>query len=193
MGLVVETPWGRSAPFEYTVRELPRIASVSPPSGRPGDPVEIRGSGFGTDEGEVYLRLPGEGSPLVAAEVVGWQATSITVRVPPLDHFGGGGPLEVLVQTPVGRSGLAAFTLLEPEPPAIDAIAPEGRLLEPGQPLDLYDEEVTRTGARLTRVWQQGRAPDGSTHLWLGRRRDVGRGEGSSGLRFDAVERRPSG
>ncbi len=81
---------------------------------------------------------------------------------------------------------------MRPEGPG-DPIAPEGRLLEPGEPLVLYDEEVPRTGARLTRLWQQGRAPDGSTHLWLGRRRDVGRGEGSSGLRFDAVERRPSG
>jgi hypothetical protein len=79
-----------------------------------------------------------------------------------------------------------------------ELILPEGRLLEsgqlePGRPLELYDEEVPRTGARVTRLWQQGRAPDGSTHLWLGRRRDVGRGEGSSGLRFDVVERRSSG
>jgi len=132
-GLVVETPWGRSAPFEYTVRELPRIASVSPPSGRPGNPVEIRGTGFGTDEGEAYLRLPGDGSPLVAAQVDDWQATSITVRVPPLDHFGGGGPLGVLVQTSVGRSGPVSFTLLEPDPPAIDAIAPEQEQVEHGE------------------------------------------------------------
>jgi hypothetical protein len=76
-----------------------------------------------------------------------------------------------------------------------EPIVPEGRLLEsgqrlPGEPPRLYDEEVTRTGARVTRLWQQGRAPDGSTHLWLGRRRDIGRGEGSSDLRFDAVEHR---
>ncbi|HEV2773079.1 MAG TPA: hypothetical protein VGV57_09700 [Thermoleophilaceae bacterium] len=53
----------------------------------------------------------------------------------------------------------------------------------------LYDE-VPRTGARVTRLWQQGRAANGATHLWLGRRRDLGRGEGSSGLRFDAVDHR---
>jgi hypothetical protein len=79
-----------------------------------------------------------------------------------------------------------------------ELIVPEGRLLESGQveperSLELCDEEVPRTGARVTRLWQQGRAPDGSTHLWLGRRRDIGRGEGSSGLRFDLVERRSSG
>ncbi len=68
---------------------------------------------------------------------------------------------------------------------------PEGRLLEPGRPLALYDEEVPRTGTRIVRVWQQGRAPSGRTHLWLGRRREIGRGEGSSGLAFDRVAPRP--
>ncbi|CAN5664365.1 hypothetical protein BH18ACI4_BH18ACI4_06700 [soil metagenome] len=38
-------------------------------------------------------------------------------------------------------------------------------------------------------LWEnQFEADDGSTHLWLGRRKAVGRGEGSSGLRFDSVE-----
>jgi hypothetical protein len=36
-----------------------------------------------------------------------------------------------------------------------------------------------------------GRAPDGSTHLWRTRRKGAGRGEGSSGLRFDTVEQTP--
>jgi hypothetical protein len=29
---------------------------------------------------------------------------------------------------------------------------------------------------------------DGSTHLWIGRRKKIGTGEGSSGLRFDALD-----
>jgi len=67
-------------------------------------------------------------------------------------------------------------------------IEPLGRLLA-GDSLDLYDEEVPRSGARVLRVWQLGRAPDGSTHLWRARRKGAGRGEGSSGLRFDRAER----
>lgn len=64
-------------------------------------------------------------------------------------------------------------------------IPPLGRLLEPGVPLALYDEEVPRAGAQVSRLWTLGRGVDGSTHLWRGRRKGPGRGEGSSGLRFD--------
>jgi len=71
-----------------------------------------------------------------------------------------------------------------------DPIGPAGELLGRDEPeLRLFDEVVARDGVRLRRTWQYGRAPDGSTHLWRTRRRDTGRGEGSSGLRFDVVER----
>lgn len=70
-------------------------------------------------------------------------------------------------------------------------IPPRGRLLEPGAPLDLHDEEVPRTGARVVRLWTLGRAADGRTHLWRARRKLPGRGEGSSGLRFDQATVRP--
>jgi hypothetical protein len=66
---------------------------------------------------------------------------------------------------------------------------PHGRVLEPGRPLSLFEEEVPRTGARITRAWQLARWIDGSTHLWVGRRKQPGRGEGSSGLRFDVLEK----
>ncbi|MFN8473512.1 MAG: hypothetical protein U0822_15080 [Anaerolineae bacterium] len=59
---------------------------------------------------------------------------------------------------------------------------------DPGQPLELYEEEVPREGVRVTRSYQYTRWLDGSTHLWVGRRKQVGRGEGSSGLRFDRLE-----
>jgi hypothetical protein len=64
---------------------------------------------------------------------------------------------------------------------------PQGRILEPGKPLSLFEEEVPRSGARITRVWQFARWTDGSRHLWVGRRKQPGRGEGSSGLRFDVL------
>jgi hypothetical protein len=68
----------------------------------------------------------------------------------------------------------------------------QGRVLNPdGKPsLDIYEEEVPREGARVTRSYQLARWLDGSTHLWMGRRKQVGRGEGSSGLRFDTAEER---
>jgi hypothetical protein len=67
------------------------------------------------------------------------------------------------------------------------APAPLGLLLEQGRPLRLFEEEVPRTGARVTRAYQYVRWTDGGAHLWIGRRKGVGRGEGSSGLRFDSL------
>ena len=63
-----------------------------------------------------------------------------------------------------------------------------GRILEAGEKLSLYEEEVPREGVSVTRSFQFARWIDGSSHLWLGRRKQVGRGEGSSGLRFDILE-----
>jgi hypothetical protein len=65
----------------------------------------------------------------------------------------------------------------------------KGRILtpRPGQRLDLYEEEVPREGIRVTRTYQYTRWLDGTTHVWVGRRKDIGRGEGSSELRFDTL------
>jgi len=71
-------------------------------------------------------------------------------------------------------------------------IAARGRILNPdlnGQrSLKIFEEEIPREGVRVTRHYQVTRWQDGSTHLWIGRRKKVGTGEGSSGLRFDALE-----
>jgi hypothetical protein len=55
--------------------------------------------------------------------------------------------------------------------------------------LDIFEEEIPREGIRVTRSYQLARWHDGSTHLWIGRRKRVGSGEGSSGLRFDSLSR----
>ena len=49
-------------------------------------------------------------------------------------------------------------------------------------------EEVPRSGLRLVRQFEYTRWVDGSTFLWLARRKGAGAGEGSSGLRFDRLE-----
>jgi hypothetical protein len=67
-------------------------------------------------------------------------------------------------------------------------IEPQGIVLKATNPLEIYNEEVPRAGARVTRAYQYARWIDGSTHLWIGRRKQPGRGEGSSGLRFDIIE-----
>jgi hypothetical protein len=66
-----------------------------------------------------------------------------------------------------------------------------GRILESDQELSLFEEEVPREGVRITRSYQFTRWIDGSSHVWVGRRKGVGRGEGSSDLRFDSVAHKP--
>jgi hypothetical protein len=49
----------------------------------------------------------------------------------------------------------------------------------------IQEEEIPRTGLRVERVVYRARWIDGSTHLWVQRRRRVGAGESQSGLQFD--------
>lgn len=69
-----------------------------------------------------------------------------------------------------------------------EPVRARGRILEPGQELSLFEEEVPREGLRVTRSYQFTRWIDGSSHFWVGRRKGIGRGEGSSGLKFDSLE-----
>jgi hypothetical protein len=87
------------------------------------------------------------------------------------------------------RRGAVLNTDGPPEP-----VQSMGRILESGQELSMFEEEIPREGIRVTRGYQFARWIDGSSHLWLGRRKGVGRGEGSSGARFDSLEgKAPSG
>ena len=83
---------------------------------------------------------------------------------------------------------LAALPSIQPDGSLVP-IRPLGQLLAaaPNERVVLREEEVPREGARVTRAYQLARWFDGTTFLWLGRRKSVGRGEGSSGLRFDVA------
>lgn len=63
----------------------------------------------------------------------------------------------------------------------------QGELLNAAARLALYDEEIPREGIRITRHFERARWFDGRTLMWIGLRKQVGRGEGSSALRFDDV------
>jgi len=85
---------------------------------------------------------------------------------------------------------LGALPRVTPGGP-VTPLRPRGRLLQPmvkDPRVTLREDEVPREGARVTRAYQLARWIDGTTHLWLARRKTVGRGEGSSGLRFDTTE-----
>jgi hypothetical protein len=63
----------------------------------------------------------------------------------------------------------------------------QGELLNAAPELKLFDEEIPREGVKVTRQFERTRWIGGSTLLWVGLRKQVGRGEGSSALRFDGV------
>ncbi len=60
-----------------------------------------------------------------------------------------------------------------------------GELLNASPKLALFDEEIPREGVSVTRQFERTRWMGGSTLLWVGLRKKVGKGEGSSALRFD--------
>jgi hypothetical protein len=65
-------------------------------------------------------------------------------------------------------------------------ITPLGRLLAPQVPI--FEEEFIREGVRVERVYRLARWTDGSTHLWLARRKGTGAVAGASGLAFDQIK-----
>ena len=75
------------------------------------------------------------------------------------------------------------------------AVRPITRLLREGidesdnavAPMFVNEEEVPRAGARVTSTFQRTRWYDGKIINWLGKRKTLGRGEGSSGLQFDSL------
>lgn len=66
-------------------------------------------------------------------------------------------------------------------------VLPMGRLI--ASSIRLREEEVPREGVEISRCFQLARWIGGSTSLWIGRKRGVGTGEASSGLRFDQAEK----
>jgi len=70
-------------------------------------------------------------------------------------------------------------------------ITPRGQILRVGldnkQPYFVHEEEVPRAGVIVTRTFQRARWFDGKVFMWIGRRKETGRGEGASGLVFDQI------
>jgi hypothetical protein len=83
--------------------------------------------------------------------------------------------------------------ILEGEQGTPERVRPRTTLLREG--LDrttassyfLHEEEVPRAGVIVTQSFQRTRWRDGSVRVWLGVRKQTGRGEGSSGLAFDSI------
>ncbi|MGE3705125.1 MAG: hypothetical protein AB7I13_07615, partial [Vicinamibacterales bacterium] len=126
-------------------------------------------------------------TPSDAADVLSYR-----LRTEPPPHWLPLLPQRLAPENPSMTLRLGALTATQPDGSLVP-IRPRGRLLTdhaPGVPMLVREEEVPREGARVTRAYQLARWMDGTTFLWLGRRKQVGRGEGSSGLQFDVVDER---
>ena len=63
-----------------------------------------------------------------------------------------------------------------------------GKLLSSDESRLIENEEIQKAGAHLKRAYQFTRWIKGESFLWIGRNKRIGRGEGWSGLRYDAVD-----
>ncbi|MEZ4993358.1 MAG: hypothetical protein R2824_23245 [Saprospiraceae bacterium] len=64
----------------------------------------------------------------------------------------------------------------------------DGLSENPKRPMFLYEEEVPRSGAIVTGKWKRTRWYNGETYVWFAWQKTNGRGEESSGLKFDTVK-----
>lgn len=67
------------------------------------------------------------------------------------------------------------------------ALLREGLDVNPAVPYYVHEEEVPRSGIQVSQAFQRTRWTNGRVFVWLGARKRVGRGEGSSGLQFDQL------
>jgi hypothetical protein len=83
--------------------------------------------------------------------------------------------------------------LLEGDPNPPEKVHPrtalmrEGLDYSPARAYFLHEEEVPRAGVRVSQSFQRTRWYNGRVFIWLGARKQTGRGEGSSGLAFDQI------
>jgi hypothetical protein len=92
----------------------------------------------------------------------------------------------------------AMLRIIEGDPATPPKVTPRTSLLRvgleaaPAEPYFLHEEEVPRAGIQVTQRFQRTRWRDGRAWVWLGVRKQTGRGEGSSGLAFDRLVDRTS-
>jgi hypothetical protein len=89
------------------------------------------------------------------------------------------------------RAALPRTLTGDPDPPVKvrprTVLLREGLDRTPPEPYLVNEQEATRAGVRLTQSFQRTRWRDGRVILWLGVRKQTGRGPSSSGLAFDQL------
>jgi hypothetical protein len=100
-----------------------------------------------------------------------------------------------LAPEPIGTSGSNRLRLTTLRTGTPDPTLPHGAVLADrpppsvgGERMWVFDAEVTRAGIEVTRAPQLARTPRGGTRIWVGRSAATGKGQVSSGLRWDELE-----
>jgi hypothetical protein len=77
---------------------------------------------------------------------------------------------------------------LDPQPvKPLSVTLRRGLEAQPKQAYFVHEEEVPRSGTRVTKSFQRTRWRDGRAVVWLGYRRETGRGEAGAQLKFDDI------
>jgi hypothetical protein len=96
--------------------------------------------------------------------------------------------LRTVLQPPVTEGAAPQATTEESHPRGVLLRSDLSLPVETEPPLRIAEEEIPRDGAVVTRSFQYARWFGGRSYLWLGRAKRTGRGEGSSGLRYDSAD-----
>jgi hypothetical protein len=78
-----------------------------------------------------------------------------------------------------------------PKIPPRTTLIREGLELTPAQPYFVHEEEIPRAGALVELGFRRARWVNGEAPVWLGVRKQSGRGERGSGLAFDTIVANP--
>jgi hypothetical protein len=70
------------------------------------------------------------------------------------------------------------------------SILPNSRIISEVKPYYIDESEIPRTGIILSEKCQRTVWHNGEVLLWIGRKKSIGTGEGSSGLQFDSISLR---
>lgn len=94
---------------------------------------------------------------------------------------------EIRLQRASMKRDIPNVSNVEPVEPRGDILRP-GLDKEPKQPFFIHNEEVLKVGTQVSRTYQRVRWWNGDVYTWLGRRKQSGKGQGSSGLEFDRIK-----
>jgi len=93
-------------------------------------------------------------------------------------------------QVQLRRAAMPRFLANDPDP-TFARVRPRTSLLREGLdqklPYRIHEEEVPRSGAHVFQAFQRSRWTNGCVFNWVGATKQIGRGEGHSGLAFDGI------